>query len=114
MVDPGFWLLIAGGVALLVLGAMRRRTVADQRAHRLGMRPVEDLSHLPPELGRTALWSLCDGGFERSPVGGRMSLAAHDIDVTVFGLESLRDRRGEWAYLDVEPPFRLSSPLLVV
>jgi len=114
MIDPGFWLLIAGGVALLALGALRRRSVADSRAHRFGMRPLDDLTQLPSELGRTALWSLCDGGFERSPVGGRLSLHAHDVDVSVFGLESLRARRGEWAYLELEPPFRLSSPLLVV
>jgi hypothetical protein len=47
-------------------------------------------------------------------VGGRLSLAAHDIDVTCFDLEDLRRKRFEWAWLDLAAPFRVHTPLTVV
>ena len=75
---------------------------------------VADLSHLPHELQATALWLLADGGFERRVTHGVISRGAHDVDVTAFDLETLRERRGEWAYLPVEPAFRIAGTVSVV
>jgi len=114
MPEVGFLLLVAMGFAALAYSARRRRVVAARWSDRLGMAPRRDLSHLPEELQRTALWALCDGGVEHSVVGGQLSLAAHDIDVTVFVLEGLRRRRNECAVLDVEPPFLIDPEVTVV
>jgi hypothetical protein len=86
--------------------------VASARA--AGLVPVSDLSHLPRALQATALWLLADGGFERRVTHGVISRGAHDVDVTAFDLETLRERRGEWASLSVERPFRIGGVLGVV
>jgi len=112
--DWMFLALLGGGFGLLALGARRRAAVTRRRSARLGMTARPDLSRVPAELQRTVLWSLCEGGTERSVVGGRLSLATHDLDVTCFDLEDLRAKRFEWAWLDVEAPFRLHTPLTVV
>ena len=92
---------------------MRRRTHQASAARAAGLEAAEDLSHLPRELQGTALWCLSDGGFERRVVRGTVSRGA-DIDVTAFDLETLRERRGEWAYLPVERPFRIAGVVSVV
>jgi len=100
-------------------GAYAARKVfrgAGQRsaANASGLVPVADLAHLPPALQDTALWRLSDGGFERRVVHGVLTRAAHDIDVTAFDLETLRERRGEWAFLPVDLPFRIGGVVSVV
>lgn len=45
---------------------------------------------------------------------GTISRAAADVEVTAFDLETLRERRGEWAYLPVEQPFRIRGVVTVV
>jgi hypothetical protein len=107
-----------GGLAiafafLATRGAVRRRSQA-AAADASGLVPVRDLTHLPAALQRTALWTLADGGFERRTVHGVVSRGAEDVDVTAFDLETLRERRGEWAYLPVEPPFRIGGVVSVV
>jgi hypothetical protein len=105
--------LAAGGAALvgraLVHGRNQRKA-----ARAAGLQPVEDLSHLPPTLQHTALWCLSDGGFERRIVHGTLPREAGDVTVTAFDLETLRERRGEWAWLPVEPPFRIAGVVSVV
>src|SRR5204863_484516 len=59
-------------------------------------------------------WSLAEGGFEGRVVHGALSRGRHDLDVTAFDLETLRERRGEWAYLPVEPPFRIAGTVSIV
>jgi hypothetical protein len=76
--------------------------------------PVRDLSHIPEALQHTALWSMAEGGFESRVVHGVVSKGAEDVDVTAFDLETLRERRGEWAYLPVEPPFRIAGTVSIV
>lgn len=76
--------------------------------------PASDLTHVPAVLQTTALWALADGGFESRIAHGVISRGAHDIDVTAFDLETLRERRGEWAYLDVDRPFRIAGSVSVV
>lgn len=68
---------------------------------------------MPRELQGTALWCLSDGGFERRVVRGTVA-RGEDIDVTAFDLETLRERRGEWAYLPVDRPFRIAGVVSVV
>jgi hypothetical protein len=107
-----------GGLAmafafLATRGAMRRRS-QEAAADASGLVPVGDLTHLPESLQRTALWSLADGGFERRVVHGVLPRGTEDVDVTAFDLETLRERRGEWAYLPVEPPFRIGGVVSVV
>ncbi|HEV7554015.1 MAG TPA: hypothetical protein VGO00_01105 [Kofleriaceae bacterium] len=122
------WYVVAGIAGLTSIlaarGAMRRKGQRDAAAA-TGLEPAPDLSHVSTALQRTALWNLSDGGFERRVVhdvvsrgpGGEgvyRSSAPSEIDVTAFDLETLRERRGEWAWLPVEPPFRIAGVVSVV
>lgn len=111
------WLFIGGLAAatayLASRGVVRKRS-QEAAADASGLVPVADLSHLPQALQRTALWTLGDGGFERRVVHGVMPRGSEDTDVTAFDLETLRERRGEWAFLPVEPPFRIAGVVSVV
>lgn len=102
----GFALFAARGLA-----RRRQQTVAADAA---GLVPVRDLTHLPEALQRTALWAMADGGFERRVVHGVIPRGVETVDVTAFDLETLRERRGEWAYAPVEPPFRIAGVVSVV
>lgn len=106
--------ILGAGVALLTGRGLFRQRQQDAAATAAGLAPVADLTHLPPSLQRTALWTLSDGGFEQRVSHGVLSRGSHDIDVTAFDLETLRERRGEWAYLPVEPPFRIGAVVSVV
>jgi hypothetical protein len=105
--------LAAGGAALVGRALVHGR---NQRAaaRAAGLQPTDDLSHLPPTLQDTALWCLSDGGFERRVVHGILAREGGDVTVTAFDLETLRERRGEWAWLPVEPPFRIAGTVSVV
>jgi hypothetical protein len=105
--------LAAGAAFLASRGTLRRRH-QEAAADAAGLVAVADLSHLPPALQRTALWALAEGGFETRVVHGALSRGKHDLDVTAFDLETLRERRGEWAYLPVEPPFRIAGVVSIV
>jgi len=105
--------LAAGAAFLASRGKLRRRQQV-AAADASGLVPVGDLTHLPSALQRSALWALADGGFETRVVHGALSRGKHDLDVTAFDLETLRERRGEWAYLPVEPPFRIAGTVSVV
>ncbi len=107
------FLIAAGGLFLAGRAGLRRGQQAFAAAAS-GLAPARDLSHLPGELGRTALWCLSDGGFERRIVHGMLSRGGYDVAVTGFDLETLRERRGEWAYLPVEPPFRIGGVVSVI
>jgi hypothetical protein len=111
------WLLLgvlAGGSALLFGHHLQQRAQQRAAARASGLAPIADLSHLPASLQRTALWALADGGFERRVVHGVVTRGGADIAVTAFDLETLRERRGEWAFLPVEPPFRIAGVVSVV
>src|SRR5690348_12982874 len=105
--------LAAGATWLAGRWSWRR---ADQvaAADASGLEPAEDLTHLPAALQQTALWCLADGGFERRVVRGQLPRASAGVAVTAFDLETLRERRGEWAYLPVEPPFRIAGVVSIV
>jgi hypothetical protein len=109
-----FLALIGAGVAFLATRGVFRKSHQSAAANAAGLSPAPDLTHLTGALQRTALWTLSDGGFEQRVVHGVLSRAAHDIDVTAFDLETLRDRRGEWAYLPVDRPFRIGSVVSIV
>jgi hypothetical protein len=111
------WLFIVGiatGFALLAGRFMVRRQSQLAAADAAGLVPVRDLTHVPQAMQRSALWLLADGGFERRVVHGVVSRRTEDIDVTAFDLETLRERRGEWAYLPIDPPFRIGGVVSVV
>jgi hypothetical protein len=111
------WLFIAGiatGFALLAGRFVIRRQSQVAAADAAGLVPVRDLTHVPQAMQRSALWLLADGGFERRVVHGVVSRGTEDIDVTAFDLETLRERRGEWAWLPVIPPFRIGGVISVV
>jgi hypothetical protein len=105
---------LAAGAAFLASRGKLRRRQQEAAADASGLVPVGDLTHLPLALQRTALWSLAEGGFETRVVHGALSRGRHDLDVTAFDLETLRERRGEWAYLPVEPPFRIAGTVSIV
>jgi len=109
-----FLALIGAGVAFLATRGVFRRSHQSAAANAAGLSPAPDLTHLTGALQRTALWTLSDGGFEQRVVHGVLSRAAHDIDVTAFDLETLRDRRGEWAYLPLDRPFRIGAVVSIV
>jgi len=104
--------LAAGAVALFARGATRRASQT-AAASATDLAPVGDLAHLPTTLQRTALWCLADGGFESRVIHGVVHRGRTDIAVTAFDLETLRERRGEWAWLPVEPPFRIAGVVSV-
>jgi hypothetical protein len=111
------WLILAilgGGTAALVAVAQSRRRNQLATAISSGLEPASDLGHVPAALQRTALWSLAEGGFERRVVHNVIARGGADIAVTAFDLETLRERRGEWAWLPVEPPFRIGGVVSVV
>lgn len=115
--DMAAWLFLGGlaaGASLLAGRGVYRRRQQRAAADASGLEPVDDLTHVPPALQRTALWSLADGGFERRVVHGVMTRGGADVAVTAFDLETLRERRGEWAWLPVEPPFRIGGTVSVV
>jgi len=105
--------LAAGAAFLMSRGTLRRRH-QEAAADASGLVPIGGLMHLPPSLQRSALWALAEGGFETRVVHGALSRGKHDLDVTAFDLETLRERRGEWAYLPVEPPFRIGGTVSIV
>lgn len=109
-----FLALLGAGVAFLASRGVFRRSQQRGAANAAGLSPAPDLTHLTPALQRTALWTLSDGGFEERVVHGVLSRNAHDIDVTAFDLETLRDRRGEWAYLPLDKPFRIGAVVSIV
>ena len=106
--------VVAAGVAYLIGRGVARTTGQSSAARSAGLAPVRDLSHLPETLQKTALWNLADGGFERRVLHGVLPRGATDVDITAFDMETLRDRRGEWAWLPVEPPFRIAGVVSVV
>jgi hypothetical protein len=111
------WYLFAGlaaGAAFLASRGVFRRRHQDAAANAAGLVAVADLTHVSPALQRTGLWAMAEGGFERRVVHGALSRGPHDVDVTAFDLETLRERRGEWAFLPVEPPFRIGGVVSVV
>jgi hypothetical protein len=111
------WTLLAlmgGGLAILLGGSLTRKKAEIAAAKAAGLIPVSGLSHLPQSLQRTALWTLSDGGFEGRVVHGVITRAKHDVDVTAFDMETLRQRRGEWAWLPVDRPFRIGPTVSVV
>jgi hypothetical protein len=105
---------LAAGAALLAGRALYRKKHQDSAAHAAGLEPAHDLTHVPASLQRTALWALGDGGFERRVVHGTLARSGGDVAITAFDLETLRERRGEWAYLPVDPPFRIGGVVSVV
>jgi hypothetical protein len=111
------WSLLGGLAAAAAYLASRgpiRRRHATAAANAAGLVAVGGLTHLPAALQRSALWALAEGGFEARVMHGALSRGKHDLDVTAFDLETLRERRGEWAYLPVEPPFRIGGTVSVV
>ncbi len=105
---------LAAGATILAGRALYRRANQDSAARAAGLEPVGDLMHIPQALQQTALWALGEGGFERRVLHGRLARSGGDVALTAFDLETLRERRGEWAYLPVEPPFRIGGNVSVV
>jgi hypothetical protein len=105
---------LGGAIAFLAGRALFRKKAQEQAAEASGLVPVGDLTHLPAVLQKTALWALAEGGFEERIVHGVMSRGGEDVDVTAFDLETLRERRGEWAWLPVEPAFRIGGVVSIV
>jgi hypothetical protein len=108
------YVILGAGLAWLTGRSLVRKARTEESANAAGLRPVGDLTHLPPVLQKTALWTLSDGGFESRMLYGIVSRNAHDIDVTAFDLSTLRERRGEWAWLPVDVPFRIGGVVSVV
>lgn len=105
---------LAAGATLLVAQTLFRRSHQESAARAAGLEPVGDLTDVPVSLQRSALWSLSDGGFERRVVAGNLTRDRGDVSIWAFDLETLRERRGEWAWLPVEPPFRIAGVVSVV
>jgi hypothetical protein len=105
---------LAAGVAYLASRKTLRRRQQEAAADASGLVPIGDLSHLPTTLQQSALWMMAEGGFETRIVHGAMPRGRHDLAITAFDLETLRERRGEWAYLPVEPPFRIAGVVSIV
>lgn len=105
---------LAAGATLLVGRMMFRRSHQESAARAAGLEAIADLSEIPAALQKSALWTLSDGGFEQRVVAGKLSRERGDVAMWAFDLETLRERRGEWAWLPVEPPFRIAGVVSVV
>ncbi len=105
---------LAAGASLLVGRMMFRRSHQESAARAAGLEAIRDLSEIPAALQKSALWTLSDGGFETRVVAGKLSRERGDVSMWAFDLETLREKRGEWAWLPVEPPFRLAGVVSVV
>lgn len=111
------WSLLAilgGGAAVLAWQRRNDRQHRDERELTTGLAPASDLTHLPSGLSGTALWTLSDGGFESRVLRGTLSQGIVDTEITAFDLLTLRERRGEWAFLPVQRPFRIRGVVTVV
>ncbi len=107
-------MILGAGLAWLTSRNLIRKARTNASADAAGLRPVGDLTHLPQALQKTALWALADGGFESRMLYGIVSRNAHDVDVTAFDLATLREKRGEWAWLPVDKPFRIGGVVSIV
>ena len=105
---------LAAGATFLVGRNAFRRSHQEAAARAAGLDKARDLTHVPEALQRTALWALSEGGFERRVVHGVLARPAGDVELTAFDLETLRERRGEWAWLPIKPPFRIAGLVSVV
>ena len=105
---------IVGAAAGLIVSRLKVRSRHGAAARSAQLEAIDALSHLPSALQRTALWSLADGGFESRVVHGVVARDGTDLSITAFDLETLRERRGEWAYLPVDRPFRIGATVTVV
>lgn len=105
---------LAAGATLLVGRMMFRRSHQELAARASRLEAVRDLSEIPTALEKSALWTLSDGGFETRVVAGKLARERGDVSMWAFDLETLRERRGEWAWLPVEPPFRIAGTVSVV
>jgi hypothetical protein len=112
--DWSFFAFLAGGIGILLWRNRNEAMQRDERGDAMGLAPARDLTHLPEGLAASALWRLSDGGFERRLLRGTISRGPADVEVTSFDLETLRERRGEWAFLPVEQPFRIRGVVTVV
>jgi hypothetical protein len=111
------WGLIGGlaaGAAFLAGRTLFRRSQQEAAGNAAGLAPVRDLSGIASALQRTALWAMAEGGFERRVLHGVLARDGGDVDITAFDLETLRERRGEWAFLPVDPPFRIAGVVSIV
>jgi hypothetical protein len=106
--------VMGAGLAILFGQSLSRNRQEVSAAKAAGLVPVSGLSHLPQALQRSALWTLSDGGFEGRVVHGVIARHKHDVDVTAFDMETLRQRRGEWAWLPVDQPFRIGPTVSIV
>jgi hypothetical protein len=111
--DWSFFALLGGGLGFWWWRGQNAARQRDERGAATGLSPAFDLTHLPPGLSKSALWQLSDGGFESRVLRGMISRATEDLEVTAFDLETLRERRGEWAFLPVERPFRIRGVVTV-
>lgn len=106
---------VAGGFGLLMWRNRKRHARRQRQADARGLVHRErDLSDLTPELIHSVLFQVADGGHERDIISGDVELGPHEVHFTQFDFEFQRDVRGEWAYLETTPPFRLMSPTTVL
>lgn len=108
--------VLAGFVVLFGRDRLRRWRQMDA-AERRGLAPGHaGLSQLSPRLQETVLFAVGDGGYERNVLVGTLDEVSDSmaVSMTVFDFRFQRDIRGEWAFLETEPCFRIFSPLTVV
>jgi hypothetical protein len=91
--------------------AVRRKALAARGGLAYRSRGLESL---PAELQQSVLFRIAGGGHERDVITARPVLAEESVPFTAFDFELHRDVRGEWAYLDVDRPFRLHGPTSVL
>jgi hypothetical protein len=135
--------ILAGFAVLFGRDHVRRRRQLEA-AERRGLAPGHaGLSELSARLQETVLFAVGDGGHERGVLVGELDVlvllgsgatsietagveaadqaggtpeapAPMTAPMTVFDFRFQRDIRGEWAFLETEPRFRIFSPLTVV
>lgn len=101
---------IGGASAALLTRYVWRHRHENRRARALTMSPT-GLGVFAKDLRNSILMRILDGTHERGVLGDVVYEPEGPRRRLVFTVEGHRDLRGEWGYLDVDPAFRLASPL---
>lgn len=106
--------IIGTGAGLAVFRTRRSRSMR-RLAGRAGLSfALRGLESVPLAFQSTVLFLASDGGHERDVAYGTRQIGDHKVRFWAFAFAFQRDVRGEWCYVETEPPFALRGPTTVL
>jgi hypothetical protein len=106
--------IFGSGAGLAIARTRRSRSMRRLAGHSGLSFARRGLESVPAEFQRTLLFLAADGGHERDVAYGTRRLGDHKVRFWAFAFAFQRDVRGEWSYVETEPPFALRSPTTVL